>query len=150
MPPGRVLLAGEDVGGLIRTAEVTAASGPIAASTVVRCRLVELQRKIARGRDFVTEGRDQGTVAFPEAACKFFLVADPVERARRRQQEMAARGEKVTLDEVLTAQQERDRRDAAREMGPMKAAEDAIIFDTTGLTVEQVVDALEAFVRGKR
>src|SRR5262249_17249603 len=105
MPPGgRVLLNGEDVTGLIRTAQITAASGAIADSPVVRRRLAELQRAIAAGRDMVCEGRDQGTVVFRDAARKFFLVADEVERARRRQREMAARGEELPLEEVLRAQ----------------------------------------------
>ena len=82
---GICLLNGEDVTGLIRTAEVTAASARIADSPVVRRRLVEMQRQIATGRNMVCEGRDQGTLVFPDAACKFFLVADPAERARRRQ-----------------------------------------------------------------
>src|SRR5437764_11791128 len=103
MPPGRVVLNGEDVAGLIRTAEITAASGPIASSPVVRRRLVGLQREAARGRDMVCEGRDQGTVVFPDAACKFYLDADPPERARRRHREMLARGEAITLEAALRA-----------------------------------------------
>lgn len=147
MPRGQVLLNGEDISGLIRTAEVTAASAPIASSPVVRRRLVEMQREIGRGRDLVTEGRDQGTIVFRDAACKFFLKADPRERARRRQREMQARGEEVSLDDVLLAQEERDRRDAARDLAPMKPADDAILLDTTGLTVEQVVEQMEQRVR---
>src|SRR5262245_18143357 len=77
MPPGRVILGGEDVSGAIRTAEVTEASKPVADIPVVRRRLVGMQRTIAAGRDMVCEGRDQGTLVFPDAACKFFLVADP-------------------------------------------------------------------------
>jgi cytidylate kinase len=147
MPPGRVVLNGEDVTGLIRTAEITAASGPIADSRVVRLRLVELQREIARGRDIVCEGRDQGTVVFPDAACKFYLDADPLERARRRHREMLARGEAVTLDDVLRAQEARDRRDAARDLAPMVPAPDAVRLDSTGLSPEAVVDRMEARVR---
>src|SRR5262245_40328606 len=102
MPPGgRVVLDGEDITGLIRTAEVTAASGKVASSPGVRSRLVELQRAIAAGRHMVTEGRDQGTIVFPDAARKFFLVADPRERARRRHRQMLARGEEVPFEEVL-------------------------------------------------
>lgn len=147
MPPGRVLLGGEDVTGLIRTAEITAASGPIADNPAVRRRLVELQRAIAQGRDMVTEGRDQGTIVFPDAACKFFLVADPAERARRRQREMAARGEVLDLDAVLRAQEARDQRDARRDLAPMRPARDAVILDTTHLALAQVVDRMEQEVR---
>src|SRR5262249_52425182 len=92
MPPGRVLLNGEDVSTEIRTREVTALVGPLAAVPQVRRQMVQAQRAIAAGRDMVCEGRDQGTVAFPDAICKFFLVADPAERARRRQREMQGRG----------------------------------------------------------
>jgi cytidylate kinase len=147
MPPGKVLLDGEDVSAAIRTPEVTAASGAIADSPVVRTRLVGWQRRLADERNMVTEGRDQGTVVFPQAACKFFLTADPVARARRRQQEMAARGQTVDLEELLRAISERDRRDAARDLAPMVPAGDAVVFDTTPFTLEQVVDWLEAEVR---
>ncbi len=150
MPPDRVLLDGEDVSALIRTAEVTAASGPVADSPVVRRRLAALQRQTAAGRDMVCEGRDQGTVVFPDAACKFFLTAEPEERARRRQREMTARGEVVELADVLRAQEERDRRDAARDLAPMRPAADALVLDSTGLSLEQVVDRMEQAVRARR
>src|SRR6185437_3310081 len=84
MPAGQVLLDGEDITPLIRTPEITAASGPIASSAAVRSQLVAWQRALAAERNVVCEGRDQGTVVFPDALCKFFLVADPEERARRR------------------------------------------------------------------
>jgi cytidylate kinase len=147
LPPGRVLLNGEDVTDLIRTAEVTAASRAVADSPVVRRRLVELQRAVGAGRDLVTEGRDQGTIVFPHAACKFFLIADPTERARRRQREMEARGDRVPLEDLLRAQQERDARDAARDLAPMKPAADAIEIDSTHLTLAQVVERMETIVR---
>lgn len=150
MPPGRVLLNGEDVTKEIRAARVTQASGRIADSRVVREYLVGLQRAWAAGRDIVCEGRDQGTVAFPGAACKFFLVADPHERARRRQREMAARGEIFSWDDVLQAQEERDRRDTARDLAPMVPAADAVILDTTHLSLDQVVHRLEQEVRKKQ
>lgn len=147
MPPGRVLLNGEDVTTAIRTPEVTAASGPVADSKVVRRHLVDLQRAIAAGRDMVCEGRDQGTVVFPGAARKFFLTADPRERARRRHHELLARGEIVSLEDVLAAQEARDRRDAARDLGPMVPAPDALVLDTTYLDLSQVVDLMEGEVR---
>jgi CMP/dCMP kinase len=147
MPPGRVLLKGEDVTDEIRSAKVTQASGRVADSPIVRRHLVGLQRAWAAGRDIVCEGRDQGTVVFPAAACKFFLVADPHERARRRQREMAARGEIFAWDEVLRAQEERDRRDAARDLAPMVPAADAIILDTTHQSLDQVVQRMEQEVR---
>ena len=143
MSPGRVLLNGEDVGVAIRAPEVTSASGAVASSPVVRNKLVEWQRQIAAGRNIVCEGRDQGTIAFPNAECKFFLFADPAERARRRHGELIARGMTISLEEILQAQQERDARDAARDIAPMAPAADAILLDSTLLTLEQVVDRLE-------
>lgn len=147
MPPGQTLLNGEDITGLIRTPAITAASGPIASSPVVRRRLVAWQRAIARGRRFVCEGRDQGTIVFPDALGKFFLVADPQERARRRHRELAQRDEIVSYEEVLKAQEQRDRRDAARDIAPMVPAADAILLDSTRLTLEEVVQAMECEVR---
>jgi cytidylate kinase len=147
LPPGGALLNGEDVTGAIRTLDVTRASGSIADSPVVRRHLVRLQREIAAGRNMVCEGRDQGTVVFPDALCKFFLVADPDERARRRQQEMRARGEELPWEEILHAQQERDERDAARDLAPMKPAADAIQLDSTDLILDQVVECMEKVVR---
>lgn len=144
---GRVVLDGEDVTRAIRTAEVTAATGPVADSPAVRHRLAALQREAAAGRDMVCEGRDQGTIVFADAGCKFFLIADPAERARRRLKEMTARGEGMELEAVLRAQDERDRRDAARDIAPMKPAPDAIVLDSTGLTPADVVDRMEAEVR---
>jgi len=138
MPPGKVVLNGEDITPLIRTAEVTAASGPIADNHAVRRRLVDLQRAIAAGRDMVCEGRDQGTIV---------LVADPDERARRRQREMRERGEVLDLAEVLKAQEARDQRDARRDLAPMKPAADALVLDSTHLTLQQVVDRMEQEVR---
>jgi cytidylate kinase len=150
MRPGVVLLNDVDVTTAIRSAAVTAATGPIADSAVVRRRLVELQRAIATGRDVVSEGRDQGTVVFPDAACKFFLVADPTERARRRQREMAARGEELDLPAILAAQEERDRRDAARDLAPMRPATDAVVLDSTRLSPEEVVRRMEEEVERRR
>jgi CMP/dCMP kinase len=139
LPGERVLLGGEDVTAEIRAPQVTAASGPIASSRVVRERLVEWQRRIALGRDMVCEGRDQGTIVFPQAECKFFLSADPKERARRRLRELQARGEKTTFNEVLATQEARDARDAARDIAPMVPAADAVLLDTTDLPLDEVV-----------
>jgi cytidylate kinase len=150
LPPGRVLLNSEDVTALIRAADVTAATSPVADRRVVRRTLAGLQRAIAAGRDMVCEGRDQGTVVFPDAGCKFFLSADPMERARRRQREMANRGDVVDLARVLLAQEERDRRDAARDLAPLRPASDALLIDSTALSLEQVVDRMEAEVRRRR
>lgn len=147
MLDGRVVLNGRDVTGLIRTQAVTEASGAAASSRVVRQRLVHLQREHARGRRIVCEGRDQGTVVFPEARCKFFLIAQPVERARRRLEELKARGEAASLEGVLAAQHARDERDAARDLGPMVPAAEARMVDSTALSLEEVVALMERDVR---
>jgi CMP/dCMP kinase len=143
----QVLLDGEDVTREIRTSKVAAAVYLAADNPRVRARLVDLQRQIAGSQDTVTEGRDQGTVAFPNAECKIFLTASPQERARRRHAELAARGEKVSLDEVLAQQSERDRRDAIRPVGALVKAADAVEVLTDGLTAERVVARLEEIVR---
>ncbi len=141
------LLNGEDVSAAIRTTEVSAAVHLAADNVAVRGRLVELQRSIAAGRDMVTEGRDQGTVAFPNAECKIFLTASREERARRRHDELTARGERVTYEEILAQQDDRDQRDARRPVGALIKAPDAVEVCTDGLSLEQVVDRLEQIVR---
>ncbi len=151
MPPGgKVVLDGEDVSGAIRTPEISAASSEIAALPAVRGALTALQRAIAAGRDMVCEGRDQGTVVFPDAGCKFFLTASPEERARRRQHEMEARGETVDFLALRTALEVRDRRDAGRDVAPMKPADDAVLLDSTGLSLDDVVERMEQEVRRRR
>jgi CMP/dCMP kinase len=147
MPSGRVLLNEEDVTLPIRSAEVTAASGAVASSPVVRRKLVEWQRQMAAGRNFVCEGRDQGTIVFPDALCKFFLFADPEERARRRHREITHGGGAIQFEEILEAQQARDARDAGRDIAPMVPATDAVLLDSTPLTLGQVVDLMEKTVR---
>jgi cytidylate kinase len=148
MPPGHVLLNGEDVSLAIRTPEVSQSASKVASVRVVREFLVGLQRAIASGRDMVCEGRDQGTVVFPSADCKFFLQAGREERARRRLAEIHDRGSRhVTFEEVLAQQEERDRRDASRDLAPMTAAADAKVIDTTDLTPDEVLDLLEREVR---
>jgi cytidylate kinase len=147
MPAGRVIVNGEDLTDQIRAVRVTEASAAIADSPAVRARLVWLQRQIASGRNMVCEGRDQGTIVFPEAMCKFFLVADPEERARRRQKDLERRGESVPWPELLSAQQARDLRDKNRGLAPMVPAADAIHLDSTGQSLEQVIDRMEAEFR---
>jgi CMP/dCMP kinase len=142
----RIFLDGEDVTNTIRTSEVTAVTRYSAGNPRVRERLVELQRETAAGQNIVTEGRDQGTVAFPNAEHKIFLTATPLERARRRLRDLQARGEAKTLDEVLAAQERRDREDASREVGPLKPAIDAVEVCTDGLTLPEVVERLAGIV----
>ena len=139
LPPGAVLLCGEDVSTPIRSREVTRATGPVADSPSVRARLVGWQRDFAAEYDVIAEGRDQGTVVFPDAPRKFYLTATPEERARRRQRECEARGEALDVDAVLRDILERDARDAARAIAPMRPAPDARTIDTTGLDLDDVV-----------
>ncbi len=145
--PGQVWLNGEEVTASIRTPEVTAASSRIAVVPAVRAFLAEQQRRLAQNRDIICEGRDQGTVVFPEAACKFFLTADPRVRAQRRFGELHRRGEQTTLEDILQAQEERDRRDTSRALAPLAPARDARVVDTTHLSLDEVMDRLEHEIR---
>ena len=147
LPPGRVLLNGEDVSAAIRTREVSQGASKVAVIATVRRFLAAEQRATAAGRDMVCEGRDQGTVVFPDALCKFFLKADARVRAERRAAELAAKGQTVTVEQVLADQDERDRRDSERALAPLQPAPDAVIVDTTHLTTEEVIAKLEQTVR---
>jgi cytidylate kinase len=142
LPPGAVLVNGQDVTAAIRTVEVTRASKFAADSPSARRTLIAWQREFAAGQDTVTEGRDQGTLVFPDAFRKYFLTAGAEERARRRWAEHQQRGEPVDWESILQDQRDRDARDAARAIAPMQPAADATVIDTTGLTIEQVVDRL--------
>lgn len=146
----RLLLNGRDVTDEIRDQAITQAASLVAANELVRRRLVALQRSAARGVNLVTEGRDQGTVVFTEAECKFFLTASPEERARRRQRELLERGEAVDLEDLLIQQEVRDERDETRACSPLKPADDAIIIDTTPMSLEEVAAHLEDMVRQRR
>lgn len=144
----RALIDGEDVTEEIRRPDVTANARYIASKAAMRERLVEMQRGFASGQKrIVTEGRDQGTVAFPDADVKFFLVADLEERARRRQAELLGKGIAETAEQVRSAIEKRDISDSSREVGPLKAAADAVVVDTTGMDIEKMVEELERIVR---
>lgn len=145
----RVLLDGEDVTDAIRTAEITGLTHYAADNPAVRQHLVQLQRQAAGRDNVVSEGRDQGTVAFPHAECKFFVTATAAERARRRMHDLEARGERIAFEEVLAAQELRDHRDRTRAVGPLVRADDAVEIITDGLEPEQVVARLESIVRAK-
>ncbi len=148
LPPGRVLLDGLDISERVRDVEVTRRTRHAADSPSVRRRLVAWQREFAEAeRDVVTEGRDQGTLVFPQAFRKFFLTASDEERARRRHAEFLAKGDPITLAEVLDDLRARDAQDAARAIAPMVPAADARIIDSTGLDLDEVVDRIEREVR---
>lgn len=138
----RILLGEEDVTHAIRSVEVTTNTRHVADNPAARDQLVALQRRLARGKDVVTEGRDQGTVAFPHADCKFFLTASPQRRAERRTSERQRKGEHVTVQQVLAEQNRRDHRDQSRNVGRLMPADDAMIIDTDHLNLDEVVAEL--------
>jgi cytidylate kinase len=139
--PGPVLLDGRDVTDAIRAPEVSEAASVVAADPAVREALVAKQRELIAGGDWVAEGRDIGTVVAPDAALKVFLTADSRERARRRAAELGA-----DVEMVLAEQAMRDERDSTREHSPLQAAPGAVMLDTSGLDVEEVVTRIAALV----
>jgi len=143
----QVFLDGDEVTADIRTSQVTAAVRYVADVPDIREHLVELQRRAAKKHNIVTEGRDQGTIVFPNAQCKFFMTASPEVRARRRWEQLQASGEHVELNDVLTQQNERDRQDCQRAVGKLISANDAMNIETDSLTADEVVDRMEKIVR---
>ncbi|WP_437186369.1 (d)CMP kinase [Planctomicrobium sp. SH668] len=146
---GVILMNGENVEGRIRTPDVARTASIVAQHPSVRSLLVERQREIANSSNIVCEGRDQGTVAFPNAQCKFFLTAAPEVRATRRQLEMESQGKEVNFDELLADQLARDQRDEQREISPLRPAHDAILVDTSLMTFDEVVAALKGHVEAR-
>lgn len=138
----RVWCDGKDVTGAIRTPEVTRAVSVIAAYPEVRERLVAWQRLEAERGGVVMDGRDIGTQVLPRAELKVFLTASPEARAKRRWLEVQATGKEIALAEIAADMERRDRQDRERESSPLKPAADAVVLDTTGLTVEQVISEI--------
>ncbi len=138
----RVIANGEDVTEAIRTPDVSEAASRVATNAKVREALVHKQRELLAGGDWVAEGRDIGTVVAPDAAVKVFLTASPEERARRRAQELGTDAETVLKDQAL-----RDAQDTTREHSPLQVADGAVELDTSGLTVDQVVERIAQLVR---
>lgn len=145
----RVLLGGEDVSEAIRNNEVSMAASAVSAVAVVRHLMVSRQQEIARARSLVMDGRDIGTCVLPEATLKVYLTADAEERARRRCQQLAQKGVDVPLEQVLSELKARDHADMTRVVSPLRQADDAVLIDSTSLTVEQVVDRILALLDGK-
>lgn len=135
----RIYLDGDDVTDEIRTPRVTEAIRYLADLPAVRHQLSVMQRRIAEGRDMVTEGRDQGSEVFPDAECKIFLTASPRERALRRQQQLAETGRHLPLEEILKAQDQRDEEDRKRPIGALRPATDAVVIESDGMTPEEVI-----------
>ncbi len=142
-----VLLNGEDVGGKIRTPEISMYASAVSKLPEVRAFLLDLQKKIAAGGGVIMDGRDIGTVIMPDAEVKVFLTATPEERARRRLKELLEKGEKVTFEEVLTDMQLRDKNDSERETAPLKPADDAVIFVNDGYDAEGSADYIIHLIR---
>jgi cytidylate kinase len=144
-----VCINGTDVTEQIRDPQVTAKARHAASSEKVRASLVQMQREFAAGQDkVVTEGRDQGTVAFPNADMKFYLTAKPAERARRRQAELGTQRTK-DLEQIQNAIETRDKSDQSRTAGPLRPASDAIVVDSTDMTADKVVEKLFVLVKQK-
>jgi cytidylate kinase len=141
---GRVFLGDEDVSAAIRTPEMSQGASTVSAHPEVRQVLLGLQRKVAARGRCVVEGRDIGTVVLPWAPLKIFLTASPEVRARRRYDELTARGQTVDLAATLAEQRERDERDMNRATSPLRQADDAVLLDTSTLSEPDVVDRMEA------
>ena len=145
----RVYLNGEDLGDRIRTPEMSMYASAVSAIPSVRAFLLETQKDIARKNSVIMDGRDIGTVILPDADVKIFLTASAECRARRRYDELTAKGQTVSFEDVLAEMNQRDTQDSTREIAPAQAAPDAVILDNTGLSFEESVDAVIALVNEK-
>jgi cytidylate kinase len=149
LAPGRIALNGEDVTEAIRAPDVSNGASKIAVIPGVRRAMVAKQRAIGERASVVMEGRDIGTVVFPEADVKVFLDANPVERVRRRYEELKAKGQIVNSEQLANEMRERDRRDSTRTDAPLAQAPDAVYVDSTGLAIEEVEEAILKIVRAR-
>jgi len=146
----KIYLNGKDVSARIREKDVTSIVSPVSSIVEVRYIMVDLQRKLAEGKDIIMEGRDICTYVFPNADVKIYLDASEEERAKRRYKEMQEKGINMTYEEVLENIQKRDANDKIKEIGALKVAEDSIIVDTTGMSIEEVVKKIEEIINEKR
>jgi CMP/dCMP kinase len=144
-----VLLDGEEVSDLIRTPEVSQMASRASALQVVRKRMLELQKAMGRRGNVVAEGRDIGTVVFPEAQVKIYLDASAQERARRRFKELRVAGRTVSLEETLREMEERDKRDRERDLAPLRKAEDAVAIDSSALDADGVAERVIQAIRNR-
>ena len=145
----KFILNGKDVSLEIRTPEVTKIVSPVSAIKAVRVKLVDLQREISKGKKVILDGRDIGTVVFPNADLKIFLVASPEERAKRRVKDYASKGITEDFETVLKDILERDHTDSTRKESPLKKAEDAIEVDTSFLNIEESVQTISNLIKEK-
>lgn len=144
---GNIYLDGINVNTEIRTPEMSLMASKVATIGDVRTKLVALQRNMGKTKSIIMDGRDIGSNVLVDAEFKFFMTASPEERADRRYKELIAKGEDVTFDEVLEDIKQRDYNDTHRKLNPLKAAEDAIMLDTTGMSIEEVVNNILSEVR---
>ena len=142
----RVWLNGEDVSNLIRTVGISSEVSMVSAIPEVRKKMVEIQRFIAGDNDCVLEGRDIGTVVFPDAKYKFFLIADIIVRAKRRLSELKDSDKTITLDQIIANIRNRDELDSSRQHSPLQRAKDAILIDTSHITIDQQVEKIVEIV----
>lgn len=145
-----VLVNGKDVSDAIRTPQMSMVASRVSAIPVIREKLTEMQRSYGNKGKVVAEGRDTGTVVFPNAAFKFFLVGRPEERARRRVEQLQEKGVEANFDQILVMTLERDKNDSERDIAPLKQANDAVRIDTTEMSVEEVVEKILWIIEGKR
>jgi cytidylate kinase len=142
----KVFLNNRDVTQEIRTIEVSNFTSPVSAIGFIREKMVELQRELAEGKNVIMEGRDIGTVVFPNAEVKIYLDATPEERARRRFEQNEKNGIESSYEQILKDIIQRDTRDMSRENSPLKKADDAILIDTTKLTIDEVIEKIIAII----
>lgn len=142
-----VFLNGQNVNGMIRTEDVSAAASKISVVPEVRKKLTALQKKLASEQDVVMDGRDIGTKVLPNADLKIFLTASVEVRAKRRYDELCAKGERCNLEKIQEEIAERDHRDMTRDEAPLVQAEDAILVDSSDMTIEQVADKILSYVK---
>lgn len=144
-----VLLDGEDVSDAIRTPQISTYASQVSSVPEVRAYLLDLQRDLARRQSVIMDGRDIGTVILPDAKVKIFLTASPEKRAARRCAELREKGQDVTVEGILADMERRDALDASRAAAPLKQAEDAVLVDTSDLTLEQSIEAVLTVIRDK-
>lgn len=146
----KVFLNGEDVTTKIRNEDVTAFVSQVSAIKCVRLKMVDLQRKMAEGKDVIMEGRDIGTYVFPNADIKFYIDADVEERARRRYEQNKSKGIDISYENVLENLKFRDENDKNKEIGALKVAKDAIVIDTTNMTIDEEINKIIKQIKEKR
>ena len=146
---GKIFLNGEDISGEIRTPEISKAASVCSKLPEVRSKLVALQREIAEGKSVVMDGRDIGTNVLPNAEVKIFLTADPMVRAKRRYDQLLESGKEADLNSIFEDIKERDYQDTHRELNPLQQAEDAVLLDTSDMTINQVLDEIMNMAEGK-